>query len=146
MSQEHLIRAVLDTNVLVAAFRSNRGASFEVYRLLKLGFWRCLLSNHLLLEYEEQLIAQAGALGLLPAEVDELLNMVCDRGEQFSLRYDWLPVLATDPDDEPLVQLAHESGSRLIVTHNIRHLAPAKKLGITVLRPSEFLAKIRLSL
>lgn len=140
------MRAVMDTNVLVSAFRSRQGASYEVYRLLRLGQWRCLVSNHLLLEYEEQLTRQASDLCLGAPEIDEVLNLVCGRGEQWTLRYDWLPVLANDPDDEPLVQLAHESTGRLIVTHNIRDLQSCAGLGISILRPSEFLGKLRASL
>ena len=49
------IRAVLDTNVLVAAFRSRRGASFQVFCRLRHGEWTAVLSNHLLYEYEEVL-------------------------------------------------------------------------------------------
>jgi predicted nucleic acid-binding protein len=49
-----------------------------------------------------------------------------------------------DPDDEPLVQLAVESGALLIVTHNVRDLQPATRLGVEVLQPREFLAKLRL--
>jgi predicted nucleic acid-binding protein len=49
------MRAVMDTNVLIAAFRSRRGASFEVFRRLRLGEWTTVVSNHLLYEYEEVL-------------------------------------------------------------------------------------------
>jgi predicted nucleic acid-binding protein len=50
-----------------------------------------------------------------------------------------------DPDDEPLVQLAQESGALVIITHNTRHLQPAVKLGIQVLKPREFLDRLRQS-
>ena len=72
-------------------------------------------------------------------DVDEVLNAVCARAEEWTLPPDWQPVLA-DPDDEPLVQLAEESGARLIVTHNIAHLQPATHRGIQVLPPREFWA------
>jgi predicted nucleic acid-binding protein len=48
-----------------------------------------------------------------------------------------------DPDDEPLVQLAVESGTRRVVTHNVRDLQPAATLGVEVLNPRDFLAKLR---
>jgi len=44
---------VLDTNVLVTALRSRRGASFALLRLVGNGRWRLHLSTALLLEYEE---------------------------------------------------------------------------------------------
>jgi predicted nucleic acid-binding protein len=135
----------MDTNVLVAAFRSNIGASFEVYRRLRLDEWRAVLSNHLTFEYEEVLKREAGALSLSLEDVDQILNAVCARGEEWTLTHEWEPVLV-DPDDEPLVQLAVESGARLIITHNTRHLRPALALGIKVLKPREFLRKLRESI
>ncbi len=56
-------------------------------------------------------------------------------------RSGWLPIL-DDPDDEPLVQLAYDSDARRIVTHNIRHLSPARVLNIEVLPPRDFAAMI----
>ena len=42
------MRAVMDTNVLVAAFRSRSGASYELLRLLREGKWTLVLSNTVL--------------------------------------------------------------------------------------------------
>jgi putative PIN family toxin of toxin-antitoxin system len=136
------LRAVLDTNVLVAAFRSRSGGSFEIYRRLRNDEWTAVLSNHLVYEYEEVLKREAATLSLSSSDVDEILNAICARGEEWSLTHDWDPVLA-DPDDEPLVQLAQESGALMIVTHNTRHLQPAGELRIQVLKPREFLVKLR---
>jgi predicted nucleic acid-binding protein len=52
--------------------------------------------------------------------------------------YRW-PFFQEDPNDEPLVQLAQESGALIIITHNTQHLQPAVGLGIQVLKPNEFL-------
>jgi putative PIN family toxin of toxin-antitoxin system len=136
------LRAVLDTNVLVAAFRSKSGASFEVFRRLRNDEWTAVLSNHLLYEYEEVLKRDAAALSLSERDVDDILTAISARGEEWSLTHDWDPVL-TDPDDEPLVQLAQVSGAMVIVTHNIRHLEPAGILRIQVLKPRDFLVRLR---
>lgn len=136
------LKAVMDTNVLVAALRSRRGASFEILRRLRIGEWQSVLSNHLLYEYEEILKRQAPDLGLSLEDVDQLLSAICARSEECLLSHSWQPVLV-DPDDEPLVQLAIESDALRIVTHNVRHLLPAVALGVEVLRPSTFLDKLR---
>lgn len=136
------MRAVMDTNVIVAAMRSRRGASFEIVRRLRLGEWTTVLSNHLLFEYEEVLKRQAPEVGLSLEDVDELLNAVCARAEECPLSHGWQPILS-DPDDEPLVQLAVESDAFRIVSHNVRHLLPATSLGVELLRPREFLDKLR---
>lgn len=131
------LRAVMDTNVLYSAFRSRLGWSFEIFAALRQGRWTAVLSNHLIHEYEEVLKARAAELGLAVAEIDILLDAICARAEEWPLAPGWLPVLG-DADDEPLVQLAYDSTARRIVTHNIRHLAPARALGIEVLPPREF--------
>lgn len=46
-----MIRAILDTNVILASLRSTKGASFEILRRLRKGEWSLVLSNHLLHEY-----------------------------------------------------------------------------------------------
>jgi putative PIN family toxin of toxin-antitoxin system len=137
-------RAVLDTNVLVAAFRSRTGASFEVFRRLRLDEWTVVLSNHLTYEYEEVLKREASTVSLSLIDIDALLNAICARGEEWSLTHNWEPILH-DPDDEPLVQLAQESGALVIITHNTRHLQPAAALGIHILKPEEFLCILRQS-
>ena len=135
-------RAVMDTNVVVAAFRSRTGASFEVFERLRRGEWTAVLSNHLLYEYEEVLKRDAAVLALNLDDVDQLLNVVSARGEEWQLSHNWEPVLP-DPDDDPLVQLAQESAALTIVTHNAGHLQPATARGIQILKPREFLAILR---
>lgn len=46
----NMTRAVLDTNVIVAALLSRRGAAFEILQRLRRGEWRLVLSNQLLRE------------------------------------------------------------------------------------------------
>ena len=136
------LRAVMDTNVLYSAFRSRLGASFELFNRLCRGEWTAIVSNHLVHEYEEVLKANATVLGLSLDDADELLNAICARAEEWQLQPGWNPILS-DADDEPLVQLAHESSAKRIVTYNTRHLAPAVEIGIEVLKPREFLATVR---
>ena len=131
----------MDTNVLFAAFRSRLGWSFEIFTALRHDRWTAVVSNHLIHEYEEILKAHAAELGLSLPDVDTLLDAICARAEEWPLDPGWLPILH-DPDDEPLAQLAYDSAARRIVTHNIRHLAPARGLGIEVLPPREFAAII----
>lgn len=138
-----MIRAVMDTNVLVAGLRSTEGASFEILQALRRGEWHCILSNHLLMEWREKLLEMALSLGATTADVDGMLTVICAHAEEWHLRPDWHPALIHDPDDEPLAQLAHESGANVVVTHNVRHLLPAEALGIKVLRPRDFLLILR---
>ena len=92
------------------------------------------LGRHSWPKYEEILKANRAELGLGLDDVDQLLNAVCARAEEWPLAHGWEPILH-DPDDEPLVQLAVESGANGVITHNVRDLAPARALGIEVLKP-----------
>lgn len=56
-------RAVLDTNVIFASLWSRTGAAYQLVRELRNGRWKLLLSNHLLLEYEEVSKRNAAELG-----------------------------------------------------------------------------------
>ena len=136
------MRAVMDTNVLVAALRSRGGASYELLRLLREGKWALVLSNTVLGEYHEVLHREAGALKLTDAEADAYLDVLCALAEQPALTSEWQPA-AADPDDEPLVQLAREAGVRYLVTHNVRDVRGAAQFGVQVLRPAQFLELLR---
>lgn len=73
------MRAVMDTNVVVAGLRSQSGASHELLRLLKRHEWALVLSNTLLTEYQEVLHREQRALPYIvtPAEfLRELLAKV----------------------------------------------------------------------
>ena len=133
-----MIRAVLDTNVLLASLLSRNGAAFEIMQRLRRGEWRLVLSNHLLLECEEVLKRNAAALALTHEEVDRYLNAICRAADCFQLPATQPPRLP-DADDEPLLRLAETSGARLITTHNLRHFRPAAAYGVAVLPPREFL-------
>jgi len=133
-----VIRAVLDTNVILASLLSRRGASSEIPQRLRRGEWRLVLSNHLLLEYEEVLKRNAAASGLTLNEVDLYLSAICQAADCVA-RTAPQPSRLSDPDDEPLLRLAETSGARLITTHNLRHIGPAAAHGVTVLPPRDFL-------
>jgi len=137
-----MLRAVVDSNVFYAALYSNAGASHELLRLLSMGRWKMVLSNTLCAEYEEVLKRDAPALGLAPHEINRFLDALCAVAERHRLKSRWIPVLS-DPDDEPQVHLAFEANVRYIVTHNVKHLHPARELGIAVLTPKEFLKIVR---
>jgi len=136
------MRAVLDTNVLIAGLRSNTGASFELLRLLRAGKWTIVLSNTVLAEYEEVVKREAANLGLTLEDADRFLDAVCLLADKYTVSEPWIPIL-TDPSDEAFAQLAYEARVDCLVTHNKQHLGPAARLGIRVLAPKEFLRMVR---
>ena len=105
---------------------------------------RCVLvlGNTVLTEYEEILKREATTLGLTFERIHKTLDALCTLAERRYPSDAWLPVLS-DPDDEPLVHLAVESKADHLISHNIRHLDPARKLGVNLLEPRDFLAIIQ---
>ena len=136
------LRAIIDTNVFLSALWSTHGAAFEIFAHLRRGRWQMVLSNHLLFEYEEVGKRNAAEMGLALEDIDAVLDALCITAEQRPLEPDWIPRL-TDPDDEPLLQLAVEGQVPIIVTRNERHLSPARAFGIEVLTPAGFLARLK---
>jgi predicted nucleic acid-binding protein len=48
-----------------------------------------------------------------------------------------------DPDDDMVLECAVASGSRHLITHNLRDFRKITELGIEPLTPAEFLARLR---
>ncbi len=137
-----ILRVVMDTNVLYAGFRSRQSASYELLDALWQRRWRVILSQTVITEYEEVLRREAVALRLTPERIVLVLDALCSLAERHSTSETWIPVLR-DPDDEAFVQLAAESRADGLVSHNLRHLEPARKLGLNLLEPRQFLAMLR---
>jgi hypothetical protein len=76
-----LVELILDKNILVAALRSKRGASYRLIRLIAGGRLRVNISVALALEYEE-VLKRAGLLpGLTETDVDRFLDYLLQRGQ-----------------------------------------------------------------
>lgn len=132
-----MIDVVLDTNVIVAALRSNRGASFRLLEELgrRAPTFRPCLSVPLVLEYESAL-KRVEALG--QADVDAVLNYLCKVGSLREIFFLWRPFLR-DPADEMVLEVGVEAGADAIVTHNIRDFRGVEEtFGIRVLTPGHY--------
>ena len=135
-------RAVMDTNILYAGLRSKRGASFQILESLWARSWTLVLSQTVLAEYEEILKREARSLNLTLQQIDRVLDALCVLAERCILSGTWQAVL-NDPDDEALVHLALEARSSHLISHNLRHLEPARALGVNLIEPMAFLEIIR---
>jgi putative PIN family toxin of toxin-antitoxin system len=132
---------VLDTNVLEAAFRSRRGASFEVLSLVGTGRFEIAVSVPLILEYEDVLLRQADDASRSAARVADTLDYLCSVAKQQPIFFLWRPCLS-DPDDDMVLELAVAAGCDAIVTHNRRDFAQARTFGVQVWNPAAFLERI----
>ncbi len=128
---------VVDTNVLITAFRSQQGAAYKFFTLLNDRRWQLNLSIALVFEYEEVLKREQESIGLNQQEIDTLLDGLCAIANHRDIFYRWRP-LSRDPDDDFLIDLAIKSQAN-IITYNQRDLQPATQFGIQLLTPKAFL-------
>ena len=136
-----MYQVVVDTNVLLAALRSRRGASHWLLGLIGDGRWQMNLSVPLFLEYEDVVKRADSGLSLSAAEIDDILDFICSEANLREIFYLWRPVLP-DPKDDFILELAVESQCDYIVTFNVRDFAGAEKFGVEVITPQEFLRKL----
>lgn len=134
-------RVVLDTNVLVAALRSTRGASFRLLSLVGASGFEIALSVALVLEYEDALARHLSQSPFDEEDMVELLDFLCTVGHRQEIFYLWRPVLR-DPADDMVLELAVASRSGFIVTFNERHFVGCETFGVRVVTPRTFLAEI----
>lgn len=99
------IRVVLDTNVLVATFRSKRGASFRLVSMLGDQRWQATISVALILEYEAIGKRECRSLGIPDSVAEDVIDMICAKGRQSAVYYRWRPCLP-DPEDEFILEVA----------------------------------------
>ena len=129
---------MLDTNVLVAAARSQRGASYALARTIPKRKWQLNLSPALLLEYESKLKIEAMRQNRPLDIVDRFLDFLAAVSSRRQIYFLLRPFLR-DPGDDFILELAVAARAQFIVTHNVRDFAGAAEYGIGVIRPHEFL-------
>jgi putative PIN family toxin of toxin-antitoxin system len=138
---------VLDTDVMVAALRSDKGSSRQLLLAALNQQFELLLSVPLLLEYEAVLTRpqHLAACGLSGAEVGRVLDDVAAVARPVRLAFRWRPRLS-DPDDDMVLETAINGSARAIVTFNQRDFAPgAKGFNCAVILPATALQQIRSS-
>jgi len=136
-----MLRAVLDTSVIVAAFRSRRGASNALLIQVAKGTVRPIVTTALFLEYEDVLkrAEQRLATGMSEEDVDRVLAALASACEPVEVHFRWRPQLA-DPADEFVLEAAVNGSADALVTHNVRDFKrAAASFGLTVMTPQQFL-------
>jgi putative PIN family toxin of toxin-antitoxin system len=139
------MRLVLDTDVIVAAFRSPTGASSALLNDALDGKFAMLVSVPLALEYEAVVkrAEQLSAMGMSIEEADRRIRTLVALCEPVFKAYSWRPQLR-DPNDEMVLEAAVNGGADMLVTFNQRDFgtAPAA-FGISCALPSAALERIR---
>ena len=132
-----MFEVIIDTNILVAAFRSSLGASFRLLQTLEQQRWRPIISPTLALEYEGVLKRDVHGSGMSLTDIDDFIEYFCSRARLVQIYFRWRPILP-DPDDDRILEVAVRTGAP-IVTFNVRDFRGAKRFGIRTMSPGELL-------
>ena len=137
-----LPQIVIDTNVIISAQRSQRGASSKLVSLIGTGRFEIHMSIPLALEYEEVLLRQRNSLGLTSDDVADLIDAYCALAHLHKKIYFlWRPQLS-DAKDEFILELAVKAQCDYIITYNKKDFVELTQFGVAILDPKEFLHKI----
>lgn len=132
-----MTRIVVDTNVLVAGLRSRQGASYALIRLVGTGAFEHAVTVPLVMEYED-VVLRKGMVPVSTSAAQAVIDYLCATGIEQSVHFLWRPLLP-DTKDDMVLEAAVGAGCSWIVTFNTRDFAAAAGLGISAVRPAEFL-------
>ena len=133
---------VIDTNVLISALRSNRGASFKLLSLIGVSDqFEVNLSIPLVLEYEDVAKRKSSEIDLSAQDIDHIIDYICSTAGHHQIFFLWRPFLS-DPKDDMVLELAVVAQCDYIITYNKRDFVGVDKFGLRVLSPLEFLQLI----
>jgi putative PIN family toxin of toxin-antitoxin system len=134
------MKIVIDTNVLVAALRSRRGASFKLVSVLPSDDFSIAISVPLILEYED-VLNRLESTAFTEQDIGNFIDFLCKIGHHQEIFFLWRPFLP-DPFDDHVLEVALAAGCEAIVTYNKRDFKGVERFGLRVLDPREFLSEI----
>lgn len=132
---------VLDTNVIVSAMRSQRGASYKLLMLVGRANFEINLSVPVLLEYEAATKRLLGEVPLTENDLNDILDYLCGVANQREVFYLWRPFLK-DPKDDMILELAVSAQCEAIITYNKKDFVGVEQFGLQVMSPKELLEQI----
>lgn len=141
-------KIVLDTNVVLSALFSNRGASFQLLEMLIEEAEQKRLHNvvsvPLVLEFEEVFLRSKNREHYAHFSDEDIKYIIADIisiSYRTKLHFLWRPFLK-DAFDDKVLETAVNGGAKTIVTFNIKDFDGLKRqYGIDILTPAELLRK-----
>ncbi len=136
------MRVVLDTNILVVASRSRRGASFQILRLIPDPRFRICLSLSLYPEYLDVLSRPKNhPSGLSMPQIQGAVRRLVSQAHLQEVYFHWRPFLP-DSDDDMVLELAAAARAKRIVTFNLKDFRGVERFGVRAVKPRDFLIEI----
>lgn len=143
MTNAVALRAVLDTNVIVAALKSKnpKSPTIELLDRWSAGEFKLIYCDDLLVEYQEKLIDRNVPLESRATFLETLIRL----GGWHKLSPEQImPVVSEDPDDDMVVACAIVGRATHLVTYDLHllNLGPTYQ-GINILDGLHFLYAVR---
>jgi predicted nucleic acid-binding protein len=135
---------VVDTDVLAAAVRSDRGASRVLLTAALERRYPVLASVPLMLQYESVLTRSEHLIAarISVADAELLLDAIALVATPVRISYLWRPMLR-DPDDDLVLETAVNGHAEVVITFNRRHVEPgAARFGIEIVSPAEAVRRL----
>ena len=134
------VSITIDTNVIIGAVKSQKGASYKLLMLLKDDVFLSNISVPLFIEYESVAKREGLVENLTEKDIEAILNYFLSKSKIQRIFYLWRPILK-DPKDDLVLELAVKSQSKYIITFNKKDFKGCEKFGIVAVAPYEFLAE-----
>ncbi|MCO5204126.1 MAG: putative toxin-antitoxin system toxin component, PIN family [Anaerolineae bacterium] len=136
------MRVVVDTNILVAALRSGRGASALFLRLIPDHRFQLCLSLPLYFEYLDVALRPEHRLeGLSEQQIVSAIRYLTAQSYHQEIYFHWRPFLP-DSSDDMVLELAVAAQAQYIITFNIKDFRGIERFGVTAIKPRDFLVTI----
>ncbi len=140
------MKIVIDTNIVLSALFSNRGASNKLLVwLFKNKKKYNVVSNTLVTEFEDVLTREKNLKQynhLKKEDVLAFIDDICLISYHQSIHFLWRPFL-TDSNDDMVLEVAVNANAGAIITFNPKDFKGVKEsFGIDIFTPKEYLTKI----
>jgi putative PIN family toxin of toxin-antitoxin system len=136
-----LMKLVVDTNVLVSALRSRRGAAYRLLRTIRRRGIPLAISVALVLEYEDAL-SRPGMIPDIPQPaLLRFIDALVALAEHQAVYFMWRPYLP-DPKDDMVLEVAVAAAATHLVTYNGHDFRGAERFGLMVVTPIEMLRQL----
>jgi len=143
MTERHLVRAVLDTNIVIAALKSKNQHSpnAELLHRWVAGEFILVYCDDLEAEYREKCVARNTQLGIRMS----FLKNISLYGERVELTPEQIqPIIQADPDDDIVLACALVGHATHLVTYDPHLLNLGQSYaGVTLLDGLHFLYVVR---
>ena len=136
------MRVVLDTNILVAAARSNKGASYKLLQMIPDERFQICVSLPLYLEYMDVLTRPEHLLNKMSEEQTMgMVRYLISQAHLQEIYFHWRPFLP-DIKDDMILELAVAARASRIITFNLKDFLGIDVFNIEAVTPRNFLVTL----